>query len=69
MLWYEPDSKEVMLMPVPEYPVITDKLNEDASEFQPNNSMYNEDGSLQVLKLKLTYDLALLLFLRFLSFP
>ncbi|KAL8111728.1 hypothetical protein AgCh_019440 [Apium graveolens] len=48
VLWYKPDSKEVMLMPVPEYPVIPEKLNEDASESQPNNSVYNEDGSLQI---------------------
>lgn len=48
VLWYKPNSKEVMLMPVPEYPVIPEKLNEDASESQPNNSIYNEDGSLQI---------------------
>lgn len=48
VLWYKPDSKAVMLMPVPEYPVIPEKLNEDASESQPDNSMYNEDGSLQI---------------------
>ncbi|KAK1376608.1 Coilin [Heracleum sosnowskyi] len=46
--WYKPDSKEVMLMPIPEYPVIPEKLNEDAFESQPNNSLYNEDGSLQI---------------------
>lgn len=47
VLWYKPDSRAVMLMPVPEYPVISEK-NEDASDSQPDNPMYNEDGSLQI---------------------
>ncbi|KAL1828704.1 coilin isoform X2 [Daucus carota subsp. sativus] len=48
VLWYKPESKTVMLTQVPEYPVIREKLNEDASAPQPDNSIYNEDGSLQV---------------------
>lgn len=36
-----------MLMPVPEYPVVSKKLDEDESATQPDNSLYNEDGSLE----------------------
>lgn len=48
VLWYKPDSRAVMLLPVPEYPVIPEKFNEDASDSQPDNSIYNEDGSLEI---------------------
>lgn len=63
MLWYKPESKTVMLTQVPEYPVIREKLNEDASAPQPDNSIYNEDGSLQVLTL---CNISYIVFLHFL---
>lgn len=43
-----------MLQPVPEYPVVFEKLDEvheDESVLQPDNSLYKEDGSLEVLEL------------------
>lgn len=40
-----------MLLPVPEHPVVLEKLDEDGSVVQPDNSLYKEDGSLEVLEL------------------
>ncbi|CAA3006092.1 Hypothetical predicted protein [Olea europaea subsp. europaea] len=46
--WVDTESRQTMLMPVPEYPVVSKKLDEDESATQPDNSLYNEDGSLEI---------------------
>ncbi|XP_024991465.1 coilin-like isoform X2 [Cynara cardunculus var. scolymus] len=38
------DASNIILMPVPEYPIIFDKMDEDG----PDNSLYKEDGSLEI---------------------
>lgn len=38
-----------MLAPVPEYPVILEKLDGDESASQQDISLYKDDGSLEVL--------------------
>lgn len=51
ILWYKPESSTIMLLPVPEYPVVFEKLDEiheDESVLQPDNSLYREDGSLEI---------------------
>ena len=40
------DGDIVVLMPVPEYPIFSDKMVEDT----PDDSLYQEDGSLEVVK-------------------
>ncbi|KAH7664075.1 hypothetical protein IHE45_14G097000 [Dioscorea alata] len=47
---YDPISKNVILLPVPNFPVFPDKEKEE-EEFlwQTNVSLYKEDGSLEVL--------------------
>lgn len=35
-------------MPVAEHPIILGKPDEDKSDQQPDNSLYKEDGSLEV---------------------
>ncbi|XP_010528093.1 PREDICTED: coilin isoform X2 [Tarenaya hassleriana] len=44
---YDPESKKVMLTPVPEFP-IEKKMEEDDSSAQPDTSLYKEDGSLEI---------------------
>ncbi|KAL2543304.1 sphere organelles protein-related [Abeliophyllum distichum] len=46
--WVNTESSRTMLMPVPEYPVFSKKLDEDESPTEPDNSLYKEDGSLEV---------------------
>lgn len=38
------DSSNIILMPVPEYPIVFDKMDEDG----PDISLYKEDGSLEI---------------------
>ncbi|KAI3733461.1 hypothetical protein L6452_12904 [Arctium lappa] len=38
------DGSNIILMPVPEYPIVSDKMDEDG----PDNSLYKEDGSLEI---------------------
>ncbi|PWA68958.1 Coilin [Artemisia annua] len=38
------DGNIVVLMPVPEYPIVLDKMDEDT----PDDSLYKEDGSLEI---------------------
>ncbi|XP_052185151.1 coilin isoform X2 [Diospyros lotus] len=46
--WYDAKSNRVLLTPVPEYPIHLQKPDEDASEPPSENSLYGEDGSLEV---------------------
>lgn len=46
--WVNTESRQTMLMPVPEYPVVSKKLDEDESAAQPDNPLYHEDGSLEI---------------------
>ncbi|KAL8106381.1 coilin-like [Apium graveolens] len=48
VLWYKPESKAIMLAPVPQYPVVLEKLDEDESASQQDISLYKEDGSLEI---------------------
>ncbi|KAL8520009.1 hypothetical protein ACS0TY_010809 [Phlomoides rotata] len=45
--WYNPDSNQTMLLPVPEYPIVLKKADEDEAA-QLDNSLYKEDGSLEI---------------------
>ncbi|XP_076892516.1 coilin-like [Bidens hawaiensis] len=38
------DGDNIILIPVPEYPIVSDKMDEDG----PENSLYKEDGSLEI---------------------
>ncbi|KAI3728355.1 hypothetical protein L6452_16989 [Arctium lappa] len=38
------DARDIVLIPVPEYPIASDKINEDG----PNGSLYGEDGTLEI---------------------
>lgn len=38
------DARDIVLIPVPEYPIATDKTDEN----RPNDSLYGEDGSLEI---------------------
>ncbi|XP_043724742.1 coilin isoform X3 [Telopea speciosissima] len=44
---YDSGSNKVMLVPVPGHPII-ERVDEDASEMQPDSSLYREDGSLEI---------------------
>ncbi|CAA2974694.1 Zinc finger protein AZF2 [Olea europaea subsp. europaea] len=46
--WVNTESRQIMLMPVPEYPVVSKKSDEDEYVSQPGNSLYKEDGSLEI---------------------
>ncbi|XP_057497050.1 coilin-like isoform X3 [Actinidia eriantha] len=46
-------SKKVLLVPVPEHPIIFDKQPDEDALAQPNNSIYGEDGSLEISFLSL----------------
>ncbi|MCD7464507.1 hypothetical protein HAX54_052894 [Datura stramonium] len=43
--WYNSEANRVLLIPVAEFPVV---FNEDESSKQPDSSIYNEDGSLEM---------------------
>lgn len=38
-----------MLVPVPEYPMVLDEKKDDAVELLSSSSLYNEDGTLEVV--------------------
>lgn len=38
------DARDIVLIPVPEYPIVTDKTDEN----RPNDSLYGEDGTLEI---------------------
>lgn len=40
------DGDIVVLMPVPEYPIVLDNMDEDT----PDDSLYKDDGSLEVVR-------------------
>ncbi|KAJ9554499.1 hypothetical protein OSB04_018544, partial [Centaurea solstitialis] len=48
------DAGNIILIPVPEYPIVSDKMDEDGpdnslyKEDGPDNSLYKEDGSLEI---------------------
>lgn len=48
VLWYKPESRTIMLAPVPEYPVVLEKLDGEESASQQDISLYKEDGSLEI---------------------
>ncbi|KAM7461154.1 hypothetical protein LguiA_029275 [Lonicera macranthoides] len=48
ILWCDPRSTKIVLMPIPGYPIISEKKDEDASELQPDTSLYMEDGKLEI---------------------
>jgi hypothetical protein len=39
------DAKDIVLIPVPEYPIVLGDIKEDG----PNESLYGEDGTLEVV--------------------
>ncbi|KAJ6890190.1 coilin-like isoform X1 [Populus alba x Populus x berolinensis] len=45
---YDLESNIVMLVQVPEYPVIPEKIDDEASDALPEISPYQEDGSLEI---------------------
>ncbi|KAL6547423.1 hypothetical protein OROMI_023144 [Orobanche minor] len=45
--WYNAGSGRTMLVPVPEYPIVSGKDDEDEA-VQLDNSLYKEDGSLEI---------------------
>ncbi|XP_051122050.1 coilin isoform X2 [Andrographis paniculata] len=45
--WYNTKSDQILLAPVPEYPIHFKKLNEDGAEEEQHDSLYAEDGSLK----------------------
>ncbi|XP_061973697.1 coilin-like isoform X2 [Populus nigra] len=45
---YDLESNIVMLAQVPEYPVIPEKIDDEASDALPETSPYQEDGSLEI---------------------
>lgn len=47
---YDPLSGKVMLVPVPEYPLVLDEKKDEAVELLSINTLYNEDGTLEVLE-------------------
>ncbi|KAL3649816.1 hypothetical protein CASFOL_006219 [Castilleja foliolosa] len=51
VLWFKAESNQIMLVPVPEYPIVPDKADEDEAEaeaVQLDNDLYKEDGSLEI---------------------
>ncbi|XP_038712844.1 coilin-like isoform X2 [Tripterygium wilfordii] len=49
--WYDPDSNNIMLVPVPEYPILAEKKVDDddeASASQAETSLYGDDGSVEI---------------------
>lgn len=47
MAWYNAESNQTMLLPVPEYPIVSEEDDEDGAA-QLDTSLYKEDGSLEV---------------------
>ncbi|KAL1565221.1 coilin-like [Salvia divinorum] len=45
--WYNAESKQTMLLPVPEYPLISEEDDDDEAT-ELDNSLYREDGSLEI---------------------
>ncbi|XXG88764.1 hypothetical protein AAC387_Pa12g0937 [Persea americana] len=45
---YDPLSGKVMLVPVPEYPLVLDEKKDEAVELLSINTLYNEDGTLEI---------------------
>ncbi|KAH6826670.1 hypothetical protein C2S53_002913 [Perilla frutescens var. hirtella] len=45
--WYNTESNQTLLLPVPEYPIVSEKDEGDETA-QPDNSLYKEDGSLEI---------------------
>ncbi|GFQ03280.1 coilin [Phtheirospermum japonicum] len=49
VLWFKAESYQIMLVPVPEYPIVPEKADEDEGEaVQLDNALYKEDGSLEI---------------------
>uniref|UniRef100_A0A1D1XEK9 Coilin n=1 Tax=Anthurium amnicola TaxID=1678845 RepID=A0A1D1XEK9_9ARAE len=45
---YSPTSMKIILVQVPQYPISFHEINEEGSGLQPDNSLYKEDGSLEI---------------------
>ncbi|KAL0421466.1 UNVERIFIED_CONTAM: Coilin [Sesamum latifolium] len=45
--WYDDESNQTMLVPVPQYPIVSKSGDEDEAA-QPDSSLYKEDGSLEI---------------------
>ncbi|KAJ0972476.1 hypothetical protein J5N97_020435 [Dioscorea zingiberensis] len=45
---YDPITKSVILQPVPNFPIFPGEEKEEESLWQPNGSLYKEDGSLEI---------------------
>ncbi|KAL0357850.1 UNVERIFIED_CONTAM: Coilin [Sesamum calycinum] len=45
--WYNAESNQTMLVPVPQYPIVSKSADEDEAA-QPDSSLYKEDGSLEI---------------------
>lgn len=52
---YDLESNIVTLVQVPEYPVIPEKIDDEASTALPETSSYQEDGSLEVCLLRIAF--------------
>ncbi|KAJ8758892.1 hypothetical protein K2173_002671 [Erythroxylum novogranatense] len=47
--WFDLSSNQILLVPVPEYPIFPEKkIDDDASDKLPETSIYAEDGSLEI---------------------
>ncbi|KAL0364236.1 UNVERIFIED_CONTAM: Coilin [Sesamum angustifolium] len=45
--WYNAESNQTMLVPVPQYPIVSKSADGDEAA-QPDSSLYKEDGSLEI---------------------
>ncbi|XP_050373236.1 coilin [Argentina anserina] len=45
---YNPQSNKIVLVQVPEYPIVFEEMTDETSEVQPDTSLYGEDGSLEI---------------------
>ncbi|WOL11322.1 hypothetical protein Cni_G20084 [Canna indica] len=45
---YDPVSTKIVLLPVPEYPIVSNEKDAEETAEQPNSTLYKEDGSLEV---------------------
>ena len=58
VLIYDPVSMRIILLPVPEYPIVTEENKpEDESDMFVDLSPYKEDGSLEVINISPFYKL------------
>ena len=58
VLIYDPVSMRIILLPVPEYPIVTEENKpEDESGMFVDLSPYKEDGSLEVINISPFYKL------------